>query len=56
MIAELADDCARLWNTLNYRRTQVFSNGGFDWNWDSKDEYDAFKKLVVSATTQQMIQ
>jgi putative transposase len=52
-VARMADGCARLWNTLNYRRRQAFSQG--DMSWDSTVEYEAFKGVVGSATAQQVI-
>ena len=50
---ELADNCSRLWNEINYKRRQSFFKGEIDWNTD--DEYDKYKKLVGSATAQQVI-
>jgi len=50
---ELADNCSRLWNEVNYRRRQSFFNGEIDWNTD--EEYNKYKRLVGSATAQQII-
>jgi len=42
-----------LWNEVNYRRRQSFFNGEIDWNTD--EEYNKYKRLVGSATAQQII-
>ena len=31
---ELADNCARMFNEVNYKRRQSFFSGNFDWNTD----------------------
>ncbi len=31
---ELADNCSKLWNEINYRRRQSFFKGEIDWNTD----------------------
>ncbi len=51
-LLEIADDCARLWNELNYRRRQSFFRGKI--NWESRDLYDKYKSVVGSATAQQI--
>ena len=42
--------CAILWNVLNYRRRQSFFAREFDWSF--KEEYNAFKGWIGSATAQ----
>jgi putative transposase len=49
----LADSCSRMYNEINYRRRQSFFSGDFDWATD--EEYNEYKKLVGSATAQQII-
>jgi len=46
----LGKGCAVLWNKLNYKRRQAFFNGEFEWEW--KEEYNAFRGWVGSATAQ----
>ena len=31
---ELADNCSKLWNEINYKRRQSFFKGEIDWNID----------------------
>ncbi|RLG57087.1 MAG: hypothetical protein DRN88_03135 [Candidatus Hydrothermarchaeota archaeon] len=50
---ELADNCSRLWNEINYKRRQSFFKGKINWNTD--EEYNKYKQLVGSATAQQII-
>ena len=50
---ELANNCSRLWNEVNYKRRQSFFSGEIDWNTDI--EYNKYKRLVGSATAQQII-
>ncbi|RLG38668.1 MAG: transposase [Candidatus Alkanophagales archaeon] len=50
---ELADNCSRLWNEINYKRRQSFFSGEIDWNTD--EEYNKYKHLIGSATAQQII-
>jgi len=49
----LGDNCTILWNILTYKRRQSFWKHKF--TWASKREYNAFKKLIGSATAQQTI-
>ncbi|MHA1754096.1 MAG: helix-turn-helix domain-containing protein, partial [Candidatus Odinarchaeia archaeon] len=44
---------AVLWNNVNYKRRQSFFSGEVDW--DTKEEYGEFKKILGSATAQQII-
>ena len=48
-----ADNCARMYNEINYKRRQSFFNGEFDWSTD--EAYHKYKKSVGSATAQQII-
>ena len=48
-----ADDCARMYNEINYRRRQSFFSGKFDWNTD--ELYNSYKSHIGSATAQQII-
>jgi len=52
VLSRRADDCARLYNEINYKRRQGFFAGKVDWNTD--DEYTRYKPLVGSATAQQL--
>ncbi|MFB0544153.1 MAG: hypothetical protein ACETVN_00430 [Asgard group archaeon] len=49
---ELADNCARMFNEINYKRRQSFFSGNFDWNTD--EPYHKYKKVIGSATAQQV--
>jgi len=49
----LLDNSARLYNELNYKRRQSFFTGKIDW--DTDDEYNYYKKLIGSATAQQIV-
>ena len=49
---ELADNCARMFNEVNYKRRQSFFSGNFDWNTDFF--YHKYKKFIGSATAQQV--
>jgi len=49
----LCEMSAVLWNKVNYKRRQSFFSGNIDWN--TKEEYNEFKKILGSATTQQII-
>jgi len=49
---ELADNCARMFNEVNYKRRQSFFSGNFDWNTDFF--YHKYKKVIGSATAQQV--
>ncbi len=44
---------AVLWNKINYKRRQSFFSGEIDWN--TKEEYNEFKRILGSATAQQII-
>lgn len=48
----IADACARLWNEITYRRRQTFFKSTINWEW--RDLYDIYKKVVGSATAQQI--
>ncbi|AGK62196.1 Transposase-like protein [Archaeoglobus sulfaticallidus PM70-1] len=50
---ELANNCSRLWNEINYKRRQSFFSGEIDWNTD--EEYHKYKKIIGSAMVQQII-
>ncbi len=50
---ELADACSRMWNEVTYKRRQTFFEGEVDWSTD--EQYHKYKKLVGSATAQQII-
>ena len=42
-----------MFNEINYKRRQSFFSGEFDWNTDK--EYRKYKRLIGSATAQQII-
>jgi len=46
---------AVLWNKLNYVRRQLFFEERFDWKEGVDEIYDEFKKIIGSATAQQII-
>jgi putative transposase len=48
-----ADACACMWNQLSYQRRQSFFNGQLDWNTD--EVYHHYKKIIGSASAQQLI-
>jgi len=51
---ELADNCARMWNELNFERRQAYIHyKKFDWH--SKHLYKRYASLIGSATAQQII-
>nr|MDO8081195.1 transposase [Candidatus Freyarchaeota archaeon] len=52
-LLNLADNCSRMYNEINHKRRQSLFSGGFDWNTD--EQYHKYKKLVGSATAQQII-
>ena len=55
VLLSLCEMSAVLWNKLNYIRRQAFFDGRFDWR-DGIDElYDEFKRILGSATAQQII-
>ena len=49
-LKELAENCSRMWNEINYKRRKSFFEGEIEWK--TEEEY---KKLVGSATAQQII-
>ncbi len=49
---ELAENCAKMFNEINYKRRQTFFSGNFDWNTD--EFYHKYKKVIGSATAQQI--
>jgi putative transposase len=51
---QLADNCSRMWNEINYKRRQVFFSGKFEWNADD-EFYHRYKSRIGSATAQQII-
>ncbi|RLG36381.1 MAG: hypothetical protein DRN91_08100 [Candidatus Alkanophagales archaeon] len=53
ILHEWADNCSRMFNEINYKRRQSFFSGEFDWNTD--EFYHKYKKLIGSATAQQII-
>jgi len=53
ILRKWADNCARMYNEINYKRRQSFFNGEFDW--DTDEFYHKYKKSVGSATAQQII-
>ncbi len=50
---KLSDHCSRMYNEINYRQRQSFFSGDFDWKTD--EEYHRYRKLVGSATAQQIV-
>ncbi|MHA2061698.1 MAG: helix-turn-helix domain-containing protein, partial [Candidatus Sifarchaeia archaeon] len=48
-----ADACARMWNQLTYKRRQSFFNHTMDWT--SDEVYHHYKKVIGSASAQQLI-
>ncbi|MHC1610938.1 MAG: RNA-guided endonuclease InsQ/TnpB family protein, partial [Candidatus Methanospirareceae archaeon] len=53
ILLEWADNCSRMFNEVNYKRRQSFFDGTLDWNTDNL--YHKYKKIVGSATAQQLI-
>ncbi|HDN74222.1 MAG: transposase [Candidatus Asgardarchaeum sp.] len=51
----LCEMSAVLWNKLNYIRRQSFFEGRFDWKECADELYNEFKRILGSATTQQII-
>ena len=49
----LCEMSAVLWNKVNYKRRQSFFSGSI--GWDARSEYNEFKRILGSATTQQII-
>ena len=52
-VEQLAENCGRLWNTINYKRRQSFLHGKIDL--DSTMEYEAYKQLVGPDTAREII-
>jgi putative transposase len=48
----LAENCARMFNEINYKRRQSLFSKNFDWNTDLF--YHKYKKVIGSATAQQV--
>jgi len=55
VLFNLCEMSAVLWNKLNYIRRQAFFEGRFDWKEGVDELYDEFKRILSSATTQQII-
>jgi len=55
VLFNLCEMSAVLWNKLNYVRRQAFFEGRFDWKEGVDELYDEFKKIIGSATAQQII-
>jgi len=55
VLFSLCEMSAVLWNKLNYIRRQAFFEGRFDWREGVDELYDEFKRILGSATTQQII-
>jgi len=55
VLFSLCEMSAVLWNKLNYVRRQAFFEGRFDWKEGVDELYDEFKKIIGSATAQQII-
>ncbi|MHA1685941.1 MAG: RNA-guided endonuclease InsQ/TnpB family protein, partial [Candidatus Heimdallarchaeaceae archaeon] len=52
-LRELANNCSKMWNEINYKRRKAFFEGKIVWN--TEEEYKKYKKLVGAATAQQII-
>ena len=55
VLFSLCEMSAVLWNKLNYIRRQLFFEGRFDWKEGVNELYNKFKRILGSATTQQII-
>jgi len=55
VLFSLCEMSAVLWNKLNYLRRQAFFEGRFDWKEGVDELYNEFKRILGSATTQQII-
>jgi len=53
VLLSLCEMSAVLWNRVNYKRRQSFFAGSIEW--DTKEEYEEFKRILGSATAQQII-
>ena len=54
ILRRLADNCARLWNELNFERRQAYINYK-KFSWYPKHLYEKYAPLIGSATAQQII-
>src|SRR5579885_3135955 len=50
---QLADNCSKMWNEVNYKRRQSFFSGRLDWN--TIEFYHRYKSIIGSATAQKII-
>ena len=55
VLFSLCEMSAVLWNKLNFIRRQAFFEGRFDWKEGVDELYDEFKRILGSATAQQII-
>ena len=55
VLFSLCEMSAVLWNKLNYIRRQAFFDGRFEWKEGINELYNEFKRILGSATTQQII-
>ncbi|HDH44163.1 MAG TPA: transposase [Thermococcus sp.] len=55
VLFSLCEMSAVLWNKLNYVRRQALFKGRFDWKEGIDELYNEFKKIIGSATAQQII-
>ena len=55
VLFSLCEMSAVLWNKLNYIRRQAFFEGRFNWKEGTDELYDEFKRILGSATAQQII-
>ena len=55
VLLNLCEMSAVLWNKLNYIRRQLFFEGRFDWKEGVDELYNEFKRILGSATAQQII-
>jgi len=53
-LRELAENCARLWNELNFERRQAYIHYR-KFSWHPKHLYEKYAPLIGSAITQQVI-
>lgn len=54
-LLSLCEMSAVLWNKLNYIRRQAFFEGRFDWKEGVDELYNEFKRIIGSATVQQIM-
>ena len=55
VLFSLCEMSSVLWNKLNYIRRQLFFEGWFDWKEGVDELYNEFKRILGSATAQQII-